>query len=331
MSNIKEGIKFLFRKIPAAAMIIPMLLSMVFNSLFPHFVQIGSLTTAVFAKGAVVPLTGIVLFCAGTQLKLNEAPAAVKRGAVLLGSKFAAGYLVGTLIATFFGAQGIFGINTIALFAAFLTSNGAIYLAISGEYGDQVDIGAYSVLSIKDGPFLTLLALGVSGANSIPLSQLFAAIFPMLFGILLGNVFNETRAYFKAGTKVCIPLIGIAVGASLNLGNMFTAGLSGVLLGIIAFAVGASVLLLADKLILRRPGYAGAALASVAGSSCAIPAIVAGIIPELQDMVGIASVQLAAAVIVTAILCPTLTSLVLKKWGAPNYHKEPEGTPAPQQ
>lgn len=70
----------LFKKIPAAAMIIPMFLSIIFNTIFPDFVKIGSLTTAIFAKSAVVPLTAAVLFFAGTQLKMNEAPEALKRG-----------------------------------------------------------------------------------------------------------------------------------------------------------------------------------------------------------------------------------------------------------
>lgn len=121
-----------------------------------------------------------------------------------------------------------------------------------------------------------------------------------------------------------IPFVGISIGSSINLGMMFSAGIGGVLLGVVAFIVGAIVLTGIDKLILHRPGYAGASLASVAGSAVATPTIIAGVVPELTDAAALASVQIAAAVIVTAILCPMWTAWVLKKWGAPQYSPEVE-------
>lgn len=156
MKRIWHDIPYmLFRKIPAAAMIIPMFLSIIFNTLFPDFVKIGSLTTAIFAKSAVVPLTAAVLFFAGTQLKMNEAPEALKRGGILLLGKFFVGYATGSLFSLAFGSVGVLGLSTLAVFTALLSSNGSIYLAIVGEYGDDKDMGAYSLLSLKDGPFLT--------------------------------------------------------------------------------------------------------------------------------------------------------------------------------
>lgn len=311
----------LFKKIPAAAMIIPMFLSIIFNTIFPDFVKIGSLTTAIFAKSAVVPLTAAVLFFAGTQLKMNEAPEALKRGGILLLGKFFVGYAVGTLFSLVFGQAGLLGISTLAVFTALLSSNGSIYLAIVGEYGDDQDMGAYSLLSLKDGPFLTMIALGASGASSIPIHSLFATIFPMLLGIALGNLYPGTRSYFKGGTKVLIPLVGISVGASLNLMMLFKGGISGIVLGLVAFIAGGVILVGLDKLILRRPGYAGASLASVAGSAVATPTIVAGVVPGMEEAAAVASVQIAAAVIVTAILCPMLSSWALKKRGAPRYNQ----------
>lgn len=181
--------------------------------------------------------------------------------------------------------------------------------------------GAYSLLSLKDGPFLTMIALGASGASSIPIHSLFATIFPMLLGIALGNLYPGTRSYFKGGTKVLIPLVGISVGASLNLMMLFKGGISGIVLGLVAFIAGGVILVGLDKLILRRPGYAGASLASVAGSAVATPTIVAGVVPGMEEAAAVASVQIAAAVIVTAILCPMLSSWALKKWGAPRYNQ----------
>jgi 2-keto-3-deoxygluconate permease len=323
VSDLKgEKMKFLFKRIPAATMIIPMFITAIINSLFPQLLEMGGVTTALFSKAGVAPLVGAILFLCGTQLKIKEAPEAIKRGGVLLVAKFIAGYVTGTLVNKLFGPAGFLGISTLAIFTTILSSNGAIYLALTGEYGDQTDLGAYGVLSIKDGPFLTLLALGASGAASIPVQSLLSSVFPMILGVILGNLYKGIQQYFKAGTHILIPLAAISVGASLDIRQLVEAGFSGLILGILVLVVSAIVLIAADKFILRRPGYAGAALATVAGSAIGTPIIVAGIVPGLQKTAEIASVQAAAAVIVTAVLCPLLTSWSVKKWGSPKLYNE---------
>ncbi len=313
--------RFLFKKIPAAIMIIPMFITLIINTFFPQLIQMGGMTTALFSKAGVAPLTGAILFCCGTQLKLKEAPEAIKRGGVLLLVQFLAGCLICVLINKFFGTEGFLGISTLAIFTALLSSNGAIYLALTGEYGDQTDLGAFGILSIKDGPFLTLVALGASGAASIPVQSLLASVFPMILGVILGNLYKGVQQYFKSGAHILIPLVAISLGASLDIKKLFNAGLSGVILGAFVLIVSGIILITTDKLILRRPGYAGAALATVAGNAIGTPIIVANVVPSLQNTATIASVQVAAAVIVTAVFCPMLTSWTIKKWGAPMLNK----------
>lgn len=185
--------RFLFKKIPAAIMIIPMFITVIINSLFPQLIQMGGMTTALFSKAGVAPLTGAVLFFCGTQLKLKEAPESIKRGGILLLAQFLAGYVIGISINKFFGPAGCFGISTLAIFTAIFSSNGAIYLTLASEYGDKTDLGAFSILSIKDGPFLTLVALGASGAASIPVQSVLASVFPMILGVILGNLYKEIQ------------------------------------------------------------------------------------------------------------------------------------------
>ena len=43
-----------------------------------------------------------------------------------------------------------------------------MYMTLMASFGDETDIAAMSVLTINDGPFLTLVALGASGLADIP-------------------------------------------------------------------------------------------------------------------------------------------------------------------
>lgn len=309
--------RFLFRKIPAAIMIIPMFMALIINSLWPELLELGGLSTALFSKVGMPTLAGLLLFFCGTQFQIREAPGALLRGIVLLFAKFIAGYSIGMLVNAFFGSAGFLGISTLAIFTALLSSNGSIYLAITQAYGDEVDIGAYGILSLKDGPFLTLIALGASGSTSIPVQSFVAAILPMLVGMVVGNIYKEVQRYFITGAKITIPMVAFTIGASFNFEQLYRAGLSGLLLGLLALMGSAIVLIAVDKLVLKRPGYAGAALSTVAGSAVVTPTIIAGVVPALKETAEMATIQVAAAVIVTAVLCPILTSWVIKKWGAP--------------
>ena len=66
--------------------------------------------------------------------------------------------------------------------------------------------------------------------------------------------------------------------------------------------------ILADRTVLKRPGYAGAAVASSAGNSVATPAAVAMVDPSWQPYVAQATAAAGASVVITAILVPILTT-----------------------
>ena len=68
----------------------------------------------------------------------------------------------------------------------------------------------------------------------------------------------------------------------------------------------------ADRL-LGGSGIAGAAASSTAGNSAAVPKAVAMADPRYAAIAPIATIQVTASVIVTAILTPILTSFVYKR------------------
>lgn len=305
------------KKIPAGIMIVPMLLATLINTVAPDLLKAGGMFSALFSSNSLATLSAAIFFCCGTQLKLREAPQAIARGGVLLIAKFMVGVILGVISAKFFGPAGFLGISALAFFAGTTNSNGGVYLAITGDYGDEIDWGAYSMLTINDGPFLCLVALGASGLASIPFKSLLLAI-----GVILANLDPSFQEFFKPGVSLILPLVAWSLGASINLKQLAAAGFSGIMLGLLTIVIGGAAGVAADRFINRRPGYAGMATATVAANAVATPAIAAGIDPSLADAAAMATAQIAAAVIVTSILVPFLTVLVINKFGCPKFDRE---------
>lgn len=309
------------KKLPGGIMVIPLLLGAIINTFFPDALKIGSFTTALLYKTAVPTLVGMQIFCIGTNLKLEQTPEVFKRGGVLLLSKWVAGALLGFLIFELFGKNGIGGVSVLAIVCAVTGANGSLNLALMGQYGEAEDQAAQSIENIHDGPFVALLTLGATGLANIPLMALFAAIFPLLLGFVLANLDYDFTDMFKSGIKILIPFIGFALGAGINFENIINAGIGGVLLAFMVFAIGGGFAVIGDKFINKRPGYAGAAISSAAGNTMASPAAVALIDNSYQPYVASATVQIGAAVIITAIIVPFFVDWIAKKYGCPAFDK----------
>ncbi len=88
---------------------------------------------------------------------------------------------------------------------------------------------------------------------------------------------------------------------------MFTAGLSGILLGIISALTGI-VFYFIYNLFLKKKSALGAALGTTAASSALTPAMVAQADPSLAMYVDAATAQLATASIITMITAPILVA-----------------------
>ncbi|BFL12083.1 2-keto-3-deoxygluconate permease [[Clostridium] hylemonae] len=305
------------KKVPAGMMVIPLLLGSLINTLFPDALQIGGLTTALFSSAGTSTLLGAQLFCMGTALQVKDMPKVLKRGGVLLLAKFAVGALLGIIIGKIWGMEGVFGLTTLAVISAVTNSNGSVYLTLMGNYGDQADCGCFPLLALNDGPFFTLVALGASGLANIPFMSLLAAIIPIVLGMLIGNIDKGMRELFAPMGTAIIPLIGFALGAGIDLTSIIKGGFPGILLGLITVFVGGGFILIFDKFISRRPGYAAWAVATTAGNAVAVPAAVALIDTSWEPYVATATVQVAASVVVTCIVTPFITSWWAKRFGCP--------------
>ena len=291
-------------------MIVPLFIGVILNTFFPAFLNIGGLTTSL-AKGSGA-LIGAFLLCMGAGINFKSTTMALKKGVAVTLTKFLMGALLGIAVAKFFGEEGIFGLSALAIISAVTNSNGGLFAALAGEFGDETDVGAIAILSINDGPFLTMVALGAAGLANLPLLPLVGVILPLVIGVVLGNLDEELRKFLLRGGMILIPFFAFALGAGLNLATIIEAGFPGILLGIITTFFGGIFNVLADRAV-GGTGISGAAASSTAGNAVATPAAIALIDPSMAPIVNVATSQIAAAVVTTIIFTPILTQFVSKR------------------
>ncbi len=306
------------RKVPGGLMIIPLLLGAFFNTFFPDLLEIGGFTTNLFKTGAM-PILAVFLFCNGAQINAKQAGAPLLKGVALTLSKFIIGAGLGILVNNIWGPMGVLALSPLAIVASVTNSNGGLYAALAGEFGDSTDVGAVSILSINDGPFFTMLAFGVSGIATIPFMALVATIIPILIGFILGNLDEDLREFLEPGATLLIPFFAFPLGAALNFGQLIQAGIPGIILGVACTILTGFGGYFTMKLLKAKNPHIGAAIGTTAGNAAATPAALAQVDPSLADIATTATVQIAAAIIVTAILCPMLVNYLARRGNA-NIH-----------
>lgn len=290
-------------------MVIPLIIGCLVNTFIPQCLEIGGFTTALFKSGQAT-LVGLFIFCSGATINVKQVGMPLYKGAVLTFLKLIIGVLIGYGLNMAFGRAGILGLTPFAVISAITNSNGAIYTALAKEFGDDTDVGAIAVLSLNDGPFLTMIALGTTGLASIPLISIVAAIIPLIIGMILGNLDSDFRTLLSNGLNMILPVNGFVFGSNMSLITIIDAGIPGILLGIITVLSTGVLTYLIYSAIRKKPDPMGMAIGTVGGNAVATPASVAMADPTLEPYVQSATAQTAAAVVITAILTPILTGYV---------------------
>src|SRR5699024_9954639 len=159
-------IKATLDRVPGGMMVVPLLLAATINTLAPDLLRIGNFTEALFVDGSST-LIALFLLCTGAQINLRNIGVSLGKGATLLIAKWIVGAIVGLIAYIFAGDDGLWlGLAPVAIIAAMTNSNGGLYVALAGQYGDKTDRAAYSLLALNDGPFFTMVALAIFGARS---------------------------------------------------------------------------------------------------------------------------------------------------------------------
>ena len=300
------------KKVPGGLMIVPLLLGAAFNTWLPGLITLGGsgTFTSYLWKSGAMPILAVFLFCNGAQINVKRAGIPLAKGVVLTTVKVGLGILLGVLVNKIWGPNGILGIAPLAIVGAISNSNGGLYAALAGEFGDETDVGAVSILSINDGPFFTMMALGATGMADIPFMTLVGCVLPIVVGCVLGNIDEDIREFCAPGATIMIPFFAFPLGAGLTFTNLVSAGLPGILLGVVCTAVTGLIGYLVYKIGRVKRPQVGAAIGTTAGNAAATPEALANADPTLAIVAASATVQISAAIIVTAILCPLLVTFL---------------------
>ena len=301
-------------------MVVPLLVGALIATFLPGTPKFfGSFTAALFS-GALTILA-VFYVCMGATIEFRATPYILKKGGTLFLIKTAVAVAMGVLFGHLLGeapvSSGVFaGVSTLAVVAALNDTNGGLYTALMGQYGQPRDAGAYTIMSLESGPFLTMVTLGVAGLSAFPWQTLVGSILPLAVGMILGNLDRDMRHFLGRAIPVMIPFFAFALGTGLNLGRIWQAGLLGLGLGVAVVVITGIPLFFADRAT-GGTGVAGVAAASTAGNAAAVPAIVAAANPAYAPSAASATVLVAACVVVTSVLVPILTAWTAKRFGGP--------------
>ena len=187
----------------------------------------GSFTGALFT--GAIPILAVFYVCLGSTISVRALPRIVRRCGALLATKLGLGMAAGFILGRTLGMLPIqhgwlAGVSTLAVVAAFIDTNGGLYIALMEYFGRPEDAGAYCVMSIESGPFFTMVTLGVAGLASFPWQTLVGAILPLMVGMALGNLDPEMQDLLGKAAPALIPFFAFALGASLNLAQVWQVG-----------------------------------------------------------------------------------------------------------
>jgi len=297
-------------KVPGGLMVVPMFIGILVNTFAPEALKIGGFTEALTNKGYLT-LIAMYLFVVGTKMTLRAAPVMLKRGFGIMFAKVGIAIILSLSVAYFFNGDFL-GLSTLAILAAMNDTNGGMFMALTSTFGDKEDAGTYVPQSIETGPFLTMLILVGAGLANIPWLTMVSVIAPIAAGAILANLDEELREFFGSREAIIVPFMAFALGQTINLNAVAKAGLQGIVLGLTVLVATGAACILIDRM-LGGSGVAGAAASSTAGNAAGTPQAVAIADPSYALIAPLATIQVAASVIITALLTPLLTAIVYKR------------------
>ena len=290
-----------------------MILTAIINTFFPNIFQIGNPTTALFTNKSTMVLIGLMLFASGTQFSIRNIVDVIKRAGLLCIGKLIISYIIGLLVIKVFGIEGVFGISAVAIIATVTSCNPGLYLALVNDYGDEIDGAAFGFLNLIVVPAVPIMILSSASGQGIDLKTIIANLFPFILGMILGNLDSDLKKLYAPATVILLSFMGICFGSSINIIVALKSGVSGIVLTALFYLVCLFPLLILDRKLGKRPGYAAIAMSSVAGLSISVPSLAAEMSKVYVPFMDVAMSQIALASIITSVITPMIIKYIIKK------------------
>ena len=296
-------------KIPGGMLVVALVISLIINNFFPGVFRIGGITQAFFVESGNA-MMGIFLICCGAALNIRQLGMPLYKGVILTAMKFLIGIGIGVAIGAIFGPAGIIGITPMIAIAAITNSNSSLFVILSGKYGDSSDAGAVSILSLNDGPFFTLVALGATGFASINVKSVISVLIPLMIGILWGSFDSDFREIAKKTHIFVMFFMMFPITANITFNSFVQAGLSGIVLGLLSTLLGFVFFFVFNLFLPKKERNAmGAAIGTTAGNAAMTPQAVAAVDPTFAPSVEMATSMIVSAGMITFICCPIVTAI----------------------
>jgi 2-keto-3-deoxygluconate permease len=318
--NIKSSID----RIPGGMMIIPLFLGACLNTFAPGTGKFfGSFTNGLIT--GTLPILSVWFFCIGASISLKATPLVLRKSGVLVSVKVITAAVAGVIASLFIPADGITtgflsGLSVLAIIAAMNDTNGGMYMALMQQYGTKEESGAFCLMCLESGPFMTMVTLGIAGLAAFPWQTMVGALLPFVIGFALGNLDKDMRQFFTQGVTVMVPFFAFALGNNLNFAVILNTGLLGIALGLSVILVTGTTLVIADIFLAKGNGTAGIGAASTAGAAVTVPSILASIDPSFASVAPSATALVATSVVVTSLLTPVLTAWWARRFGINSDH-----------
>ena len=243
------------------------------------------------------------------MINIKQVGMPLYKGVIMTGTKFLLGVVIGLLVGKICGPEGFLGIAPFVPDCNHYELQRIPVHFPSSQFGNATDTGAISILSLNDGPFFTLIALGATGLANIPIKSLIAVLVPLLIGFIWGNLDKGFRDACKTAQPIVTFFMTISIGAKTDVKTILTAGASGIVLGLISAATAVIFFFVINLLLPKKERNAmGAAIGTTALNSAMTPAAVAEADPSMAQYTSMATAQCATASIITLFLCPFITA-----------------------
>lgn len=297
------------KKIPAGLLLVPMLLSALIHTFAPEFFpSLGGVSEALFTTDGINYVIGATCFCSGAGIDMQRLKKVLKKQGLLLLIKTVICIAAGFFFIQMFGLDGIWGISAIAFIAAICSTNPSLYLALEQDYGTEDDMGAFGLVGLFCVPAYPMLVFSISQATPIDWTPILSTIVPIVFGMIIGNLDKDMANFFRPGIVVLTPFMGWAFGAGINLIDAVQAGPQGILLSITYFLFMIPIMFFFERKFLHTDGITTISMASIAGMSVSVPALIAAGNEAYAPYVSDATAQIAFGVVITSIITPIIAS-----------------------